>query len=63
MAVGTPPQYTQFILNTLTPETFVFAKGMFALVMDQPDKFYNDSTSTTFKMTNSTSAQKTEIGL
>ena len=41
VSVGMPAQYAQFIVDTSSPNTYVFAKDLVTFVVDKPDAFYN----------------------
>jgi hypothetical protein len=47
VSVGTPPQYSQFIVSFASPFTFVFSNTLNSSLMDNPDAFYNASNSST----------------
>ena len=48
VSVGMPPQYAQFIVDSSSPNTYVFSKNLDTLVMAHPDKFYDYEASMTY---------------
>ena len=47
VSVGTPAQYAQFMVDSSSPNTYVFSKNLFTIVMDHPDAFYDYEASMT----------------